>query len=173
VAGLPFIVPAQPGAAESISAPGDGLRVDQLLSLDATALATGQPARRLRTWCATGKLACEKDGDQWVVPLSQLLRVAQLAAERTAAIAEGRPIAVIVPVTAATPDLATEIAHRLGMPTHTVSMSMLALDGGEYLMAVWRTDGARAPELAPVMELVDTLGGELLDGEAQEMEQTG
>jgi hypothetical protein len=41
--------------------------MDNLISLEPAALASGEPVSRLRTWCATGKLICEKQVDQWVV----------------------------------------------------------------------------------------------------------
>lgn len=142
--------------------------MDQLLPLDAAATATGQPVSRLGNWCATGKLMCEKHDGQWRIPLSQLLIVATLAAEREESIAAGRPMAAVIPVTDASPDLPAEIARRLGLPESTVSTSSLSLDGREYVVAVWRASTATAPlELAPVIELVDHLGGELLDGEVR------
>jgi len=139
--------------------------MDALLDLQAASTATGQPVRRLRTWCATGRLACERDGKAWMIPLSQLRRVAELAAERSESITQGHAVAAIVPVTSSTPDLGAEIARRLGLSATRVAMSTLALDGGEYHMAVWRVDGEQAPDLAPVVELVEQLGGDLLDGE--------
>ena len=141
-------------------------RMNQLLSMADAATATGQPVRRLRNWCATGKLSCEVQGGEWLVPLSQLLRVAELAAEREDAIAAGRASGALVPVTRASADLPDEIARRLGLPSASVSTSTLALDGQEYLVAVWRAGAAAgAPDLAPVVDLVEELGGELLDGE--------
>lgn len=141
--------------------------MDALLDLQAASTATGQPVRRLRGWCATGKLACEREGQAWMLPLGQLLRVAVLASEREQSIADGRPAAVIVPVTASTPDLGVEVARRLGLPASRITLSTLALDGREYLMAVWNVaDGQRAT-LEPLVELVDRLGGDVLDGEVE------
>ena len=139
--------------------------MDQLLSLASAAIATGQPIRRLRNWCATGKLECELQAREWQIPLSQLLRVAVLAAERDQAIADGHPVAALIPVTAASPELPGEIARRLNLPERSVSTSTLALDGQEYVLAVWRAGGAVAHDLAPVLDFVEGLGGELLDGE--------
>jgi len=99
-------------------------------------------------------------------PLSQIPRVVELVAEHDQAVADGHAVAILVPVDAATPNLAAEIARRLGLPDgQTVSTSTLALDGSEYLIAVWKADGATPVELAPIAELVAELGGELLDGE--------
>ena len=122
---------------------------------------------RLRTWCATGKLPCDKDGAEWMIALGDLLRVASLVEERQKSIDDGRPVAAIVPIAVASADLAAEIARRLGLAERTVTTSTLALDGREYVLAMWKSDGSTAsPALAPIVELVEELGGELLDGEA-------
>ena len=138
--------------------------IDHLVPLPAAANATGQPVRRLRNWCATGKLECELADAEWHISLSQLLRIPGLAAERDQAIAAGRPVAAVVPVTTASPELPGEIARRLSLTENAVSTSTLALDGKEWVVAVWRA-GDGAPNLAPVIDLVEELGGELLDGE--------
>jgi hypothetical protein len=139
--------------------------MDALLDLQAASTATGQPVRRLRTWCATGRLACERDGKAWMIPLSQLPRVVGLSADRKESIDHGHAVAAIVPVTSTTPDLGGEIARRLGLASTKVTMSTLALDGGEYHMAVWRVSGDQPADLAPLVELVERLGGDVLDGE--------
>jgi hypothetical protein len=77
----------------------------------------------------------------------------------------GRSIAALVPITNATADLPAEIARRLGLPDKAISRSTLALDGSEYLVAVWNTGRNGRVQVAPVAELVEGLGGELLDGE--------
>ena len=141
--------------------------MDHLISVVAAAKATGQPARRLRNWCATGKLDCERQDGEWQLPLVQLLRVPALAAERDHAIAAGRPVAALVPVTTASPELPAEIARRLNLPENSVSTSSLALDGQEYVVAVWRAGDGVPPDLTPVIDLVEQLGGELLDGEVE------
>ena len=140
--------------------------MDRVLTLEAAAAATGQPISRLRTWCATGKLHCDKQGGEWTIPLGEFLRVPALLEERQNAIDAGRPAAVIVPITSVTAELAAEIARRLGLAERTVTTSTLALDGTEYLLAAWKSDGTgKTPDLAPVVELVEELGGQLLDGE--------
>jgi hypothetical protein len=120
---------------------------------------------RLQRWCATGKLACEREGKEWRLPLSQLLRVATLVAEREQSIMAGRPAAAILPIRGSTADLGDEIARRLGLPASTVVMSSLALDGREYLMAVWRVSDRQPADLEPLIEFVEELGGDVLDGE--------
>jgi hypothetical protein len=145
--------------------------IDHLVPLPAAANATGQPVRRLRNWCATGKLECELQDGEWHLPLSQLLRIAAVAAERDHAIAAGRPVAALIPVTSASAELPGEIARRLSLPENSVSTSTLALDGQEWVVAVWRADDGAAPNIAPVIDLVEQLGGEILDGEVSVNEE--
>jgi hypothetical protein len=137
--------------------------MERLLSLDAAAEATGQSVARLRSWCATGRLRCEREGRAWTIPLGEVPRIAVLVADHDRAVAAGAAAALVVPVGAATPDLPAEIARRLGLAAGTVTTSTLALDGSEYLLAVWKTDGT--PGLEAVANLAAELGGELLDGE--------
>lgn len=139
--------------------------MDRLLSLDAAAQGTDQPVARLRSWCATGRLRCEREGGDWRIPLAELPHIAALVEEHDRAVETGESAVLVVPVSSATPDLPAEIARRLGLPVGTVSTSTLALDGSEYLLAVWKTDGTVA--LGPVAELAAELGGDLLDGETK------
>jgi hypothetical protein len=139
--------------------------MDRHISLDAAAQVTGEPIARLRGWCATGRLRCEREGGEWQVPLDELPRIAALVEEHDRAVEAGESAVLVVPVSAATTDLSAEIARRLGLPVGTVSTSTLALDGSEYLLAVWKTDGTVA--LGPVARLAAELGGELLDGEGK------
>ena len=139
--------------------------MDRLVSLEAAAEATGQSVARLRGWCATGRLRCEREEGDWRMPLAELLRIGDLAEEHDRAVKAGESAALVVPVSAATPDLPAEVARRLGLAAGTVSTSTLALDGSEYLLAVWKTDGT--VRLGPVAELAAELGGDLLDGEVK------
>jgi hypothetical protein len=137
--------------------------MDRLLSLDAASEATGQSVARLRSWCATGRLRCEREARAWTIPLSEVPRIAVLVGEHDRAVAAGEAAALMVPVSTATPDLPAEIARRLGLAAGTVTTRILALDGSEYLLAVWKTNGT--PRLEGVADLAAVLGGEVLDGE--------
>jgi hypothetical protein len=142
--------------------------VNQDITLEAAAAATGQPLERLRTWCATGKLRCEKDGDDWLIPLAEVVRVEVLVEARDAAIAAGRAEALVVPLASASPDLGGEVARRLGLARGAVTTSTLALDGTEYVLAVWKVAHPPAPhELEPLIELAEELGGQVLEGDAK------
>ena len=142
--------------------------MDLSMSLSAASAATGQSVDRLRTWCATGKLRCDRDGDEWLIPVAELVRVAGLLEEREKSIEEGRAQVLVVPVASAAPDLREEVARCLGLPAGAVTTSMLALDGTEFVLAVWKADGPpKLHELGPVLDLAEELGGELLDGEVK------
>jgi hypothetical protein len=136
------------------------------LTLEAAAAATGQSVNRLRAWCATGELQCEKDGHGWVIPSDELERVGALVAQRDAMFAAGHAQALVIPAASAFPELRAEVAHRLGLPAAAVATNTLALDGKAYVLAVWHADGVDGTyELASLIELAEELGGQLLDGE--------
>lgn len=135
------------------------------IALAEASAATGQPVSRLRWWCATGKLRCDRDGTDWAVPIEELRRIEALVAERDRAIAAGRSEALVVPLENAPSDLSNVVGRRLGLPPGTVTTSKLALDGTEYVLAVWTADASTSPKL--VVELVEELGGDVLDGEGR------
>jgi len=136
---------------------------EETLSLEAAAAMYAVPIVRLRRWCATGKLRCERDGDDWLIAISEASGIIELAAEY----ATGRgPIrGLAVPVPAVPPDLATTVAARLGLTTSAVTLTPLALDGVDYVVAVWKGDVERDGGLPALQELAVELDGELLDGE--------
>jgi len=137
--------------------------LEEPLSLEGAAAMYGVPIVRLRRWCATGKLRCERDGDDWLIAISEASQIIELAAEY----ATGRgPIrGLAVPVPAVPPDLATTVAARLGLTTSAVTLTPLALDGVDYVVAVWKGDVERDGGLPALQELAVELDGELLDGE--------
>ena len=83
------------------------------LFLEDAAAQYGVPLVRLRRWCATGKLRCERDGDGWLIPISEAGRIAELSRAYGTARAPVRALAVPAPVVP--PDLATTVAARLGL----------------------------------------------------------
>lgn len=140
--------------------------MNQDMTLEAAAAATGQSVNRLRAWCATGELRCERDRDGWTIPIAELARVGALVAQRDAMFAAGHAQAMVIPAASAFPELRAEVAHRLGLPAAAVATNTLALDGKAYMLAVWRAEGVDGTyELAPLIELAEELGGQLLDGE--------
>jgi hypothetical protein len=136
---------------------------EDTLSLADAAARYGVPLVRLRRWCATGKLRCERDGDDWLVPVAEAARIAELSTQYRAGTAPVRALAV--PATLVPSDLATTVADRLGLTATAVSLTPLALDGVDYVVAVWRGDILRDGGLPALQELAVELDAELLDGE--------
>lgn len=139
--------------------------MDDILTLEAVSGQTGISLRRLREWCATGRLECDRDGSDWVIRASEFKHVAALAATLSARLEGDRPIALVVPAEVAPRNLADEVAHRLGLEPASVAMSTLAMDGQDYVVAVWK-DGQKNGGLPKVVQLAEEIGGELLDGAA-------
>lgn len=73
--------------------------------------------------------------------------------------------ALAVPAPAVPRDLAQQVASRLGLSAGAVSITRLALDGAEYVVAVWPGDAVGDGGLPAVQGLALDLGAELLDGE--------
>lgn len=138
------------------------MTVGTLLALGDVAERTGQPIRRLRQWCATGSLRCERDGRGWLIPETELPRVVANVAARALLASNRKARALVVPnVALGSVDLRQEVAHRLQRPEQTVSVSTLVIDGQEYAIATWpEAIGGRAT--AAVADLAEELGGELL-----------
>ena len=136
-----------------------------MMSLPIAAERSGQPVTRLRGWCATGRLRCEREGEGWVIPASELPSIARVAQEHATAVDDDRVTAIAVPVPAAPPDLADIVAGRLGLDTGKVSVTRLALDGAEYVVAVWQGEAHGDGGLPALRALAEDLGADLLDGE--------
>src|SRR4051812_23714226 len=107
-----------------------------MLSLDDAAARYGVPVVRLRRWCATGKLRCERDGEGWRISVAEAATVARF--RREYGTDRGHVRALAVPVPEAPPDLAPRVAARLGLAGDAVTVTPLALDGVDYVVAVWR-----------------------------------
>lgn len=133
-----------------------------LLTLDEVGRRTGQLVRRLRRWCATGELSCEREADAWLLPESALPAVLILAAAQ-GRFSGGRPIALAVPAPdASAEELGKHIERELGVPAGAIAMTTISIDGEEHLVAVWpshATRNARADRLAKVAE---EIGGDIL-----------
>jgi hypothetical protein len=141
---------------------------EEILSLRAAAELTGQSVIRLGRWCATGKLRCEPSADGWAIPVSELAAIAVVAGDQARAVKEKRITAIAVPAPAAPPDLGDQVASRLGLTAGQVSVTPLALDGVEYVVAVWRGVVSGTGGLPALSELALDLDGELLDGEVKQ-----
>jgi hypothetical protein len=140
--------------------------MEEILSLQEAAERTGQSVIRLSRWCATGQLRCERDVDGWHVPSSELPKVAQVAQQHASAVDEARVTALAVPAPAP-PDLADLVAYRLGLSGGAVAVTPLALDGVDYVVAVWPGSAVGDGGLPSLKDLAAQLGAELLDGEVR------
>jgi hypothetical protein len=145
--------------------------LDELLTLEDIAGQTGVSVRRLREWCATGRPRCERDGHDWLIPMSELDRVQSFADGGDHPI-DGRPVAIVVPADTAPRNVAIEVAKRLGLGPATVAMSNLSIDGQDYVVAAWKdADGAGGlPDLA---KLAEEIGGDILEAPAPADERRG
>jgi hypothetical protein len=138
------------------------LIVEAVLSLDGAAQQTGQPVRRLRQWCATGRIRCERDRRGWLVPEVELARIRSIAAARTGRGSDRSARALVVPrFTLGSANLQGQVAQGLRIPATTVALDALTIDGQPYVIATWPSAAdARGSALA---DLAEELDGELLD----------
>lgn len=139
-----------------------GLIVEALLAIDEAAQRTGQPVRRLRQWCATGKIRCERDGRGWLIPEAEIGRVTSIAAERTVRGSDRSARALIVPRSAlGSANLRNQVAGELQIPAWTVALNRLTIDDQPYVIATWPI--AADARGSALVELAEKLDGELLD----------
>jgi hypothetical protein len=138
------------------------LIVEAVLAIDEAAQRTGQPVRRLRQWCATGRIRCDRDRSGWLIPEVEIGRVRSIARSRTVRGSDRGARALVVPPSAlGTANLRERVAGELRIPARTVSMGSLTIDGQAYVIATWPSAAvARGSDLA---ELAEQLDGELLD----------
>lgn len=136
---------------------------DGMLAIDDAARQTGQPVRRLRQWCATGRVRCERDGRGWLIPEVEIGRIMSIAAARTVQGSNRHASALVVPRSSSlrSSSLREQVAGELRITAQTVSMGTLTIDGQPYLIATWpKAAEARGSYLATLAERLD---GELLE----------
>jgi len=143
------------------------------ISLGEAATAFGVPVVRLGRWCATGKIRCERDADGWLIPTHQADRISDLIKDHDNALADQPVRALAVPAHEASSDLAAEVTDRLGLGKGAVTVTPFALDGIDYLVAVWRAEPATAGGLLRLRELAADLHADLLDGAIVERAPSG
>ena len=132
---------------------------------------SGQSAARLRLWCATGRLLCDRNSDGWLISTVEIRRIGDVARELDVGVPSRRITGLAVPAGAST-NLADRVATLLGRPPQDVSASPLALDGAAYVVAVWGNAPGDASKAHALHELSCELDGELLDG-AIELDPSG
>jgi hypothetical protein len=141
--------------------------IEEMMTLREAAERSGQSVIRLGRWCAAGQLRCERDGSGWLIPLSELQAITPVARDHATAVDEKRVTALAVPEPAAPADLAHEVAVRLGLKLGDVSITPLALDGHQYVVAVWKGAALESGGLPALQQLASELHGDLLDGEVK------
>ncbi|MBI3751170.1 MAG: hypothetical protein HY263_05885 [Chloroflexi bacterium] len=133
-----------------------------LLTLPEVAGETRQPEHRLRRWCATGKLRCERDGPDWVIPSTEL-PVVVLLGRGAGRSASRRPlVGLALPGPHDGVPLAAELATLLGVDATAVAVRDLAIDGEPYILATWGTHPGPAAT-GRLEQLALARGGELLE----------
>ncbi len=135
----------------------------ELIRIEDVAVRTAQPVARLRRWCATGLLHCERDANAWWIPEHELPRVIALADERIRTAAEQRAIALSVPRHLVPEDIATRVEDELGIPAGSIAMTTIVIDGEEHLVAVWPSDATLAARTDALLQFADELGGDVLE----------
>ena len=135
--------------------------MDQLLRLDDVARLTGQSVERLRQWCATGELVCERVPKSWALRRADLPRVAAVAAGRARGFRDHRAVALAVPRGRVPADLVALVEGTLDLPHGDVVVRRLAIDHLDFVVAVWPA-GARVDDQAALIALAEELDAELL-----------
>jgi excisionase family DNA binding protein len=136
--------------------------METVLAIDEAAQRTGQPVRRLRQWCATGRLRCERDRRGWLIPEAEIARVSSIAATRAVRGSDRTARALVVPRSArGSTNLRGQVAAELRIPTTTVSIDGLTIDGQAYVIATW--PGLADSRGSALADLAEELDGELLD----------
>jgi len=129
------------------------------LSLEAVALRTSQPIRRLREWCATGRLACQRFGSEWSIERSDIARVFDLATDHARRARTIRHGVLAVPANNGTDDLQLAVSQGTGVLRANIAVDRMVIDGEDLEVATWEHPAGSTTDL---LALADDLGGELL-----------
>lgn len=95
-----------------------------------------------------------------MVPEAELDRIHRLAIGRDRSRHLDGANALAVPIAKARPDLHAHVARRLKIADDAVSLTPMAIDGQDYVMAMWLA-GTAIPAAA-VLELAEELDAELM-----------
>jgi len=136
--------------------------LQELLTIEAAAVRSGEPVRRLRQWCMTGVLDCERSGESWKLSEAELERVAGLSASRQRPPPDRHVVALALPAPVDRLSLVKEIAHRLSVRVEAIMVRTLAFERREWVIAAWpELDDPAGIERLDA--LADELGGELIE----------
>ncbi|HET7472932.1 MAG TPA: hypothetical protein VFJ71_07395 [Candidatus Limnocylindrales bacterium] len=136
------------------------------LPLEDVARRTGQPVERLRQWCATGLLACDRVDGEWALPETELATAHALAAVgprlATSPLPDGARLLVVAFRDHADARLALdEIRTRTGVHPSDVELAPLSIDGMQRVLVAGRVPARHA---AAIEAIVVDAGGQLVDG---------
>lgn len=136
------------------------------LPLEAVAGETGQPVERLRQWCATGLLDCDRVDGDWALPESELPVAHSLAAVGPR-LATSPPVDGARLLAVAFRDHATarraldEIRARTGVRPSDIELAPLSIDGMPRVLVAGRVPAEHAHRIEAIV--VDA-GGQIVDG---------
>ncbi|HEY8437584.1 MAG TPA: hypothetical protein VIK65_03120 [Candidatus Limnocylindrales bacterium] len=134
--------------------------------LDAVAGQTGSSVERLREWCATGLLQCDRVAGEWALPESELAAAHALAAVGPR-LADptlpdgGHLLAVAFPDHPAASRALDAIRSRTGVRPRDVELAPLSIDGQPMVLVAGRVPARHRDEIESI---VRESGGRLIDG---------
>ena len=136
------------------------------LPLEDVARRTGQPVERLRQWCATGLLACDRVDGEWALPEHELPAAHALAAVgprlATSPLPDGARLLVVAFRDHGDARRALdEIRTRTGVHPSDIELAPLSIDGMQRVLVAGRVPGRHA---AAIEAIVVAAGGQLVDG---------
>ena len=136
------------------------------LPLQDVARLTGQPVERLRQWCATGLLACDRVDGEWALPDAELPAAHALAAVgprlATTPLPDGvRLVVVAFRDHAAARRALDQIRTRTGVHPSDIELAPMSIDGMPRVLVAGRVPGRHA---ATIEAIVVEAGGQLIDG---------
>jgi hypothetical protein len=136
------------------------------IALDEVAELTDQPLDRLREWCATGLLPCDRVDGEWALPEAELPTAHSLAAvgPRLAgtALPDGaRLLAVAFAGTSEARAALDEIRARTGARPSDVELAPMTIDGMPRVLVAGRIPAAHETR---IRSIVTAFGGRLIDG---------
>jgi hypothetical protein len=140
--------------------------IRRTLPLDEVAERIGQPVERLREWCATGLLACDRVAGTWALPESELPAAHRLGAvgprlATSAAAQESRLIVVAFDDHASARRALDAIRRETGVQPTDVELAPLSIDGMVRILVAGRVP---ATESARIEAIVVACDGRVIDG---------
>jgi hypothetical protein len=136
------------------------------LPLEDVARRTGQPVERLREWCATGLLACDRVDGEWALPEAELPAAHALGAVgprlATSPLPDGARLLVVAFRAHTDARVALdEIRTRTGVHPSDIELAPLSIDGMQRVLVAGRIPARHA---ATIEAIVVEAGGQLVDG---------